>query len=135
MRNRKKAAVERYLRKVRRELPIPGRTRRALLCQIREAVQTQQGEEPDMDALISRFGTPRQIAESCMDGLSVSEFMKDMRVRRKVVRIVSSAVLAAFLLWAAVIGGMWLNHRGDETDYPIYYLEPVYLDGAVQDGK
>lgn len=127
--------MERYLRKVRRELPIPGKTKKALLSRIRESVQTQEDGEPDMETLISRFGTPRQIAESCMDGLSVSEFMEDMRVRRKVACVVSATALAAFLLWAAVIGGVWLYHHTHESNFPIYYLEPVYFDGAAQDNK
>lgn len=138
MSNRGKCAdVERYLRRVRRELPIPGRTRRALLLRIREAIyeQIQQEENPDGETLISRFGAPRQIAESYMDSLSVSEFMKEMRTRRKVVCIVSAAALAAFLLWGSIIGGIWLYHRTHESNFPVYYLDTVYLDGAEQGEK
>lgn len=125
MKNRKKdAAVERYLRKIRRELPIPGKTKKALLRQIRESVyeQTQEDTELDVDALISRFGTPRQIVESYMDGMSASEFVNDMRIRRKILRIASTTALAAFLLWAGVIGGIWLNHR---TFHNGYYEEHI----------
>lgn len=137
MSNRGKcAAVERYLRRVRRELPIPGRTRRALLCRIREAIYEQiQEENPDRETLISKFGSPRQIAESYMDSLSVSEFMNEMRIRRKVVCIVSAAALAAFLLWGSIIGGIWLYHRTHESNFPVYYLDTVYLDGAEQGEK
>ena len=62
---RKKTVIERYLRKVRRALPIPGKTKRVLLGQIREAVyeQTEECAELDEAALIAKFGTPRQIIE------------------------------------------------------------------------
>ena len=114
---KKNAAVERYLRKVRRELPIPGKTKKALLSQIREAVQTQQGEEPDMEALISRFGTPRQIAEGYMEGMSVTEFSRDLRLRRRIVRIVSAVALLALLLWTGRMGKIFLQHRSYDNGY------------------
>ena len=76
-----------------------------------------------------------RIAESYMDSLSVSEFMKEMRTRRKVVCIVSAAALAAFLLWGSIIGGIWLYHRTHESNFPVYYLDTVYLDGAEQGEK
>lgn len=57
---RKKTVIERYLRKVRRALPIPGKTKRVLLGQIREAVyeQTEEYAELDEATLIAKFGTP-----------------------------------------------------------------------------
>lgn len=118
--NRKKnAAVERYLCKIRRELPIPGKTKRNLLRQIKESIyeQTQGNTELDEDILIAKFGTPRQIIESYMDGMSTSEFTNDLRLRRKIIRIVFACALAAFLLWATVIGGIWLNHRSNDNGF------------------
>lgn len=114
---KKNAAVERYLRKVRRELPIPGKTKKALLRRIREAVQTQEDEEPDMEALISRFGTPRQIVEGYMDGMSVTEFARDLRLRRRIVRIVSAVAVLALLLWTGRMGKIFLQHRSYDNGY------------------
>ena len=103
----KRAVIERYLRKVRRALPIPGKTKRVLLGQIREAVyeQTEECAELDEATLIAKFGTPRQIIEGYMENMSASEFVKDMRVRRRIIWAVSVAALAFFIYRAAVVGG------------------------------
>lgn len=116
---KKNAAVERYLRKVRRELPIPGKTKKALLRRIQEAVyeQTRQDGKLDMEELISRFGSPRQIVEGYMDGMSVTEFARDLRIRRRIVRIVSMVAMLVLLLWAGRMGKIWLQHRSYDNGY------------------
>ena len=93
---RKKTVIERYLRKVRRALPIPGQTKRVLLGQIREAVyeQTEEYTRLDEATLIAKFGTPRQIIEGYMENMSASEFVKDMCVRRRIIWAVSVVALA-----------------------------------------
>lgn len=137
----KKAVIERYLRKVRRELPIPGKTKRALVQQIRESICEQTGEAAALDeaTLVAKFGTPRQIIESYVENMSVSEFMDDMCVRRKVIRIVFAAVLAAFIVRTVVIGGIWLNHRINSSEYITYYITDPEAEtegqGAVEENE
>lgn len=123
----KKAAIERYLRKVRRALPIPGKTKRVLLQQIRESIYEQTGEATALDeaALIARFGTPRQIIESYMENMSASEFVKDMRVRRRIIWAVSAAALAFFIYRTAVVGGIWWRHHFNDGGYFEEYITDV----------
>ena len=112
MNDRKKnVVIRRYLHKVSRELPVPGKTKRALMQQIKQSVyeQTQEDASVDMASLSARFGTPRQIVESYMENMSVAEFLHDMRIRQRIVRIVVSAVV--------VIGGIWLRHRSYDNGY------------------
>ena len=71
----------------------------------------------DMASLSARFGTPRQIVESYMENMSVAEFLHDMRIRQRIVRIVFSAALAVVLVWVVVIGGIWLRHRSYDNGY------------------
>lgn len=129
----KRAAIERYLRKVRRALPIPGKTKRALVQQIRESIYEQTGEVTELDeaALVAKFGTPRQIIESYVENMSVSEFMDDMCVRRKVIRIVLAAVLVVFVIRTLVVGGAWLNHRinGSGEHITYYITDPAATEG------
>lgn len=138
----KKTVIEHYLRKVRRELPIPGKTKRALLQRIRESIYEQTGEAAELDeaTLVAKFGTPRQIIESYVENMSVSEFMDDMCVRRKVIRIVFVAVLAAFIIRTVVIGGIWLNHRiNGSSEYVTYYITDPEAEtegwGAVEENE
>lgn len=120
MNDRKKnVVIRRYLHKVSRELPVPGKTKRALMQQIKQSVyeQTQEDASVDMASLSARFGTPRQIVESYMENMSVAEFLHDMRIRQRIVRIVFSAALAVVLVWVVVIGGIWLRHRSYDNGY------------------
>ena len=133
---RNRAAIERYLRKVRRALPIPGKTKRALVQQIRESIYEQTRETATLDeaALVAKFGTPRQIVESYVENMSVmsvSEFMDDMCVRQKVIRIVLAAVLVVFVIRTLVVGGAWLNHRinGSGEHITYYITDPAATEG------
>ena len=123
----KKAAIERYLWKVRRTLPIPGKTKRVLLQQIRESIyeQTRESTELDEATLIARFGTPRQIIESYMENMSASEFVEDMRVRRRVIWIVSAVALAFFIYRTYMIGSSWLAHYRSDNGYFEEYITDV----------
>ena len=87
--------------------------------QIKQSVyeQTQEDASVDMASLSARFGTPRQIVESYMENMSVAEFLHDMRIRQRIVRIVFSAALAAILVWVVVIGGIWLRHLSYDNGY------------------
>mgnify|MGYP006903151350 CR=1 FL=1 len=129
----KKAVIEGYLRKVRRALPIPGKTKRALVQQIRESIYEQTRETATLDeaALVAKFGTPRQIVESYVENMSVSEFMDDMCVRQKVIRIVLAAVLVVFVIRTLVVGGAWLNHRinGSGEHITYYITDPAATEG------
>ena len=60
-----------------------------------------------------------------METMSVSEFIEDMRVRRKVVQIVFATALAIFLVRTIVIGGAWLNHRLNHGGYIVEYITDV----------
>lgn len=116
---KKNAVIRRYLRLVSRELPIPGKTKRTLMQQIRQSVyaQTQEVNHVDMASLAAQFGTPQQIVESYMENMSTAEFLRDMRIRQRIVRIVFSAALAVVLVWVVVIGGIWLRHRSYDNGY------------------
>ena len=123
----KRAVIEGYLRKVRRALPIPGKTKRVLLRQIREAVYEQTEECTGLDeaTLIAKFGTPRQIIEGYMENMSASEFVKDMRVRRRIIWAVSVAALAFFIYRAAVVGGIWWQHHLNDGGYFEEYITEI----------
>ena len=123
----KKTVIESYLRKVRRALPIPGKTKRVLLRQIREAVYEQTEECTGLDeaALIAKFGTPGQIIEGYMENMSASEFVKDMRVRRRIIWAVSAAALAFFIYRTYMIGSSWLAHYYSDNGYYEEYITEI----------
>ena len=124
---KKNAVIRRYLRLVSRELPIPRKTKRTLMQQIKQSVyvQTQEVNFVDMASLAAQFRTPQQIVESYMENMSTAEFLRDMRVRQRIVRIVFGAALAVFLVWVVVIGGIWLRHRSYDNGYYEEYVTVI----------
>ncbi len=134
---KKNAVIRRYLRLVSRELPIPGKTKRTLMQQIRQSVyaQTQEVNHIDMALLADQFGTPRQIVESYMENMSTAEFLRDMRIRQRIVRIVFGAALAVFLVWVVVIGGIWLRHRSYDNGYYEEYVTVIEKKEIEGDGE
>lgn len=134
---KKNAAIRRYLRLVSRELPIPGKTKRVLMQQIGQSIytQTQEVDYVDMALLAAQFGTPRQIVESYMENMSTAEFLRDMRVRQRIVRIVFGTALAVFLVWVVVIGGIWLRHRSYDNGYYEEYVTVIERHEVEGDGE
>ena len=57
-----------------------------------------------LDDITARFGTPQQIAESSLENMDVTELVQEIRVRRKILRIVAITALSVVILWAICVG-------------------------------
>lgn len=53
------------------------------------------------DSFVTKFGTTKQIAEACVDGMDTEELLGSMRIQRKIVQILS--------VMASVIIAIWLS--------------------------
>ena len=60
-----------------------------------------------------------------MENMSASEFVKDMRVRRRIIWAVSVVALAFFIYRAAVVGGIWWQHHLNDGGYEEEYITNV----------
>lgn len=98
-------AARRYLREVRSWLPCAGKMKNEVLGKIGGTVGDYLAENPNGDyaALVARFGTPQQIASAYVDEMETPELLHSLRIRRRVVAIVSAAALAVVILWAGVV--------------------------------
>lgn len=98
-------AARRYLREVRSWLPCAGKMKKEVLGKIGGTVGDYLAENPNGDyaALVARFGTPQQIASAYVDEMETPELLHSLRIRRRVVAIVSAAALAVVILWAGVV--------------------------------
>lgn len=102
MRNK---AAGRYFREVKSWIPCAGKMKRDILDRIRDEVCGYLDENPEAgDAeLRQRFGAPQQIAAAYVEEMDAPELLKNLRIRRRIVRIVAAAALAMVLMWAAVV--------------------------------
>lgn len=108
MRNR---AARRYLREIRSWLPCSRKLKRGILEKIGSTITEYLAEKPgaDYDKLLTRFGTPQQIAASYVNEMETPELLRQLRMRRKVVKIIGAVALAGVLLWAGVASIALLN--------------------------
>lgn len=97
--------ARRYLRAAKGWLPCAGKMKRQMLEEIEATIDGFLGENPDAgyEAIVARFGTPQQIASAYVDEAETGELLKLLRVRRKIVSIVSAAAAALVLTWAAYV--------------------------------
>lgn len=95
----------RYLWEVREELPGNRRQKKQILSRVESSVRDFVTENPNADyaAIEQRFGTPQQIAASCIEEMDAQELTLQLRIRKTIVRIVAATALVLVLLWAGVV--------------------------------
>lgn len=111
------AAARRYLREIGGWLPCAGKMKRNILDKIKTTMDGYLAENPGAAyaELLERFGTPQQIASSYVDETETGELLRNLRVRRKIVRIVTAAALAVVVLWAGVVFSAWAKHQKSDN--------------------
>lgn len=102
----------RYLWEVREELPGNRRQKKQILSRVEASVRDFVTENPNVDyaAIEQRFGTPPQIAASCIEEMDAQELTLQLRIRKTIVRIVAVTALMAVLLWAGVVITALIRH-------------------------
>lgn len=111
----------RYLWKVRGELPGNRRQKKQILSRVESSVRDFATENPHADyaAITQRFGTPQQIAASCIEEMDAQELTLQLRIRKTIVRIVAATALVLVLLWAGVVVTALIRHIKDMDGYLI----------------
>lgn len=101
-----KLEILRYCREVRRMLPCRGEQRRRIMEKIRAMVDhyAEENARVGYEDLVSRFGTPEQIASACLNEQDERIIIRDMRFGYRIVKIVAGLALAIALFWAATMG-------------------------------
>lgn len=116
--------ARRYLRQIRGWLPCAGSMKRKMLTEIRETLLEFLADHPDADeqTIISRFGTPQQIAASYVDEAETEELLRRLRIRRRVVSIACAAAVACVTIWAGAIL-FALHSDAHKLDNSVIYVE------------
>ena len=73
--------------------------------------------QADYDAITTRFGTPRQIAASCLEDMDTEELVQHLMIGRRIAAIVGAAALTVVLLWAGVVGYAFIRHSQMHNGY------------------
>ena len=118
-------AARQYLREVKALLPGAGTQKKEIVHRIGTMVAEFLAENPEADyeAIVSRLGSPNQIAASCLEEMDTAEVMKKLHTKKRIVCIVAAAALAVVLLWAGVVAATYETHTRDMNGY---FTEQIY---------
>ncbi len=127
----------RYLWKVRGELPGNSRQKKQILSRVESSVRDFVTENPHADyaAITQRFGTPQQIAASCIEEMDAQELTLQLRIRKTIVRIVAATALVLVLLWAGVVVTALIRHVKAMNGYLIVGEAEVIDRTEYTEGK
>lgn len=94
-------------------------------------------ENPNADyaAIEQRFGTPQQIAASCIEEMDAQESTLQLRIRKTIVRIVAATALVLVLLWAGVVVTALIRHVKAMNGYLIVGEAEVIDRTEYTEGK
>lgn len=82
---------------------------------LREYLNEHQNAE--YDALLLRFGTPEEIAQTFLETMDEGEAAKRLQIKSLVLKIVLATAMIVILLWAGVVGAAYLRYIDDHNGY------------------
>ena len=130
------SAAKRYLRELRKSLPCGRKERKRVLEGIRQSMESKEATDgPDTyEALVSRYGSPDEIASAYFSEKSTGELIRELRIGNRVLAILLSAVVIALLLRL----GWWIaSYVSLMNEYPGYIVEgqPVVIEDYEIDSE
>ena len=104
--DRNDSALKRYIRSISDALPCSRKMKRQIVSQLRESITDYLEQNPaaDFAAVQGHFGTPQQIAASCVNDQDASTLLHKLSIKKKVLVIVAGVMAAILLMWAGYIG-------------------------------
>ena len=115
-------AVRRYLRETRGWLPCSGKLKREIMVRVENVLDEYLAEHlnADFSELSRRFGEPKQIASSYVDDMDTEKLLCDLRVRRRIVGIVTGTALILITLWAGTVTYAIIHNEKIAHGYGVY---------------
>lgn len=134
---RSKLYAQWYLLQIRSLLPRTWKQKKMVLSRVEQCVRDYVTEYPNIKyrGIVRRFGTPRQIAVSCVEEMGTDEVLHAMDVKKTLVRIVLAALalmVCIFLVSRIII---CVDAHKDINGYGVIgeveiISETVYEEGA-----
>lgn len=130
-------AVRRYLREIRGWLPCSGKLKRGILERIEHTIQEYLAENQDAayEELTERFGAPQQIAATYVEEMGTDELLRDLRIRRKIMKIVAATAAVVICLWAGLVIASYVDHCKDVNGYATVEIIEMERNEYKEGGK
>lgn len=119
--------LEKYYRSIRSWLPCSRKLKKKLLSQIRSNISAYVEEHPSaaFSDIQQRFGKPQQIAATYVNELETQELLRDLRVRKKIVRIVAACATTIIVMWGATVITALIDNHYTKDGFMIVYTEAI----------
>ena len=130
------SAAKRYLRELRNSLPCGRKERKRVLEGIRQSIENNEATDgPDTyEALVSRYGSPDEIASSYFSEKSTGELIRELRIGNRILALILAGIVAALLIWF----GWWIaSYVSLMNEYPGYVVEgqPIVIEDHEIDSE
>ena len=135
-------AARRYLRIVRQLLPCSKKTRSAILAGITASLNAYLEQFPDATypELEAKYGSPQQIAATYVESAGTADILKEMRIRRQILELISFAAALVLVIWLffvifAFIDNRNMTHGRGEHSYSKIVSSSYEASFMVQEGE
>lgn len=120
------AELKRYYRAIRSWLPCSQKQKKQILMQIQNSVESYLEQKPDADfpQLQEHFGEPQVIATSYVENIGTAEILRGLRIRKRIVTTVVTAVILILILWSSVVIWAALKAQKNIDGYIEYRIVP-----------
>lgn len=110
------AALKRYYRSIRKDLPCSYKMKKRVMQQIQESVDLflEQNPDADFEAVQSHFGEPQTIALSYIEDQDAPELLRKMRIKKKLIAIVAGVMALILTIWLVAL--VWAVVDTKETN-------------------
>lgn len=97
--------LRRYFRQIRSWLPCTRKMKRQIMEQIEDRVRDflEQNPNADLAQLQAAFGEPQIIATTYVENIGTTEILKNLRVHRRIVTIITVTAIVVLLSWAVMV--------------------------------
>lgn len=112
----KNSDLRRYYREVRGWLPCSRKLKRRIIEKIDSVISVSE-EELYYGQIIERYGTPQQIAAAYVDEMGTEELLNDLRIKRKIVRVISASCVIVLVMWLGCIAAALVNDYHADNGY------------------
>lgn len=113
------AALRRYYRDIHSYLPCPRRMKKQILDEVKSNVSgyLEANPEAGLPEIESQFGSARAIAAAYVEDMNTPELLAALRLRKKIMAVVFAFLLAALVLWTAVLGVTYVQFASGSNGY------------------
>lgn len=117
--------LEKYKQEVRSWLPCSRKMKSQIMNQLEESLTNflKQNTQANLHQIQKHFGSPEEIASTYVENMGANVLLRDLRINRRIMCIVSGMIAVVLAIWLLVVG--WGVVKELKDDAGTYNIGPV----------